>query len=80
MDQHRSEKANESAGEGMNHASDENAIRNQQAGGVTDQSSQGGPSEPAAPKKRQSKAGGELFEWIKALAIGGDEGKGPADT
>jgi signal peptidase I len=71
MDQHRSERTNESAGQGMNQAPDENAIRNQEAGGVTEQSSQGGASAPAAPRKSQSRLGGELFEWIKALAIAG---------
>lgn len=71
MDQHRSEKTNESAGQGMNHAPDENAIRNQEADTVTHQPPDGGSSAPPASRKSQSRVGGELFEWIKALAIAG---------
>jgi signal peptidase I len=75
MDQHRNTKPNESAEPGTNPVSDEQAIRSQYTdehsnelleGSNSDTLDSGGPKKP-----KQSRAGNEVTEWIKALAIAG---------
>ncbi|WP_256761453.1 signal peptidase I [Cohnella sp. WQ 127256] len=75
MDQHQNNKPNESAELGTNVASDDQAIRDQQLEGSRGErvasseqgaSGSGGPNQP-----NTSRAGKELTEWIKALAIAG---------
>ncbi len=75
MEQQRDNKPNESAEPGTNSAADEQAIRNQQTDGLQVERTEGpdssdtssvGPRKPA-----KSRAGNELTEWIKALAIAG---------
>ncbi|BBI34468.1 signal peptidase I [Cohnella abietis] len=74
MEQHRSDKPNEFADQGTNAVANEPAIRDQQIEGSQDVQANGsdsGASGPTGPRKRKSRAGNELTEWIKALAIAG---------
>jgi signal peptidase I len=74
MEQHRSNKPNESADQGTNHVTDEQAIRNEHP-----EQQQNHPSEAAnlgdtgsnGSRKSPSNANKEITEWIKALAIAG---------
>jgi signal peptidase I len=75
MEQHRNDKPNESAELGTTPVTDEQAIRNEQPDGTQGKQDEG--SDPVTqisegPKKpSKSRAGNEITEWIKALAIAG---------
>jgi signal peptidase I len=75
MEQHRDDKPNESAKLGTNAVSDEQAIRNEQQEEPLDIHTEGsdvGSTGSDGPKKpAKSRAGNEITEWIKALAIAG---------
>lgn len=75
MEQHRNNKPNESTEAGADPVSDEQAIRSQHTdghsneyleGSNSDAPASGGPNNP-----KPSRAGNEITEWIKALAIAG---------
>ncbi|MCD9023335.1 signal peptidase I [Cohnella silvisoli] len=75
MEQHRNDKPNESAETGTISVADEQAIRDLQPVGTYNEQAEGsdsGDSGAAGPKKpSKSRAGNEITEWIKALAIAG---------
>jgi signal peptidase I len=75
MDQPRDNKSNESAEPGTNPVSDEQAIRSQQTDGHSNEQLEGSysdaPGSDGPNKPKPSRAGNEITEWIKALAIAG---------
>ncbi|RED65998.1 signal peptidase I [Cohnella lupini] len=70
MEQHRDNKPNESA-EGTISVSDEHAVRDQQVDNASTEGADPESGSGAPNKPKSSRAGNEITEWIKALAIAG---------
>lgn len=78
MDQHRYNKPNESAELGPNPVADEQVIENTQSDqlyevhtGTSDSGNPGSGNSGSGDPRKSSRAGNEITEWIKALAIAG---------
>ncbi len=70
MEQHLDNKPNESA-EGTNSVSDEHAVRDQLLDNASTEGLDPASGSGSRKKPKSSRAGNEITEWIKALAIAG---------